>query len=254
MRRVRPWKGHFAGYPRRTTRVAGVSVDPLALVEELDRATDRLLTTVEKLPPEDVAEPSLLPGWTRGHVLTHLARQADAMGNLYAWVRTGVVTPAYASPEARNAAIEAGAGRPLAEQLSDLREASAKLATAAHTLTAQEWTTSLDLADGPQVAARFPWRRLREVEVHHVDLAAGYAPADWPEWFALHLLHEVAGGLRGVDLTLEVAGLTHPVPVGAGGPVVAGAAADLAAWLTGRSPGTGVTPAGGTLPALPAWI
>ncbi len=233
-----------------------MSVDPLALVEELDRANDRLLTSAEKLPPESVAEPSLLPGWSRGHVLTHLARQADALLNLFTWVRTGVVTPAYASVAARAADIEAGSGRPLDEQLADLRESCARLQSAGRDLPVEAWAVQLELPDGPQVAARIPWRRLREVEVHHVDLLAGYTPADWPESFAHRLLHEVAGGLNGIDLTLRVTGIGHPVLVGAGGDtVVAGSAADLAAWLTGRASGTGlVVPDGGALPTLPAWI
>jgi len=236
--------------------VTGVSVDPLVLVDELDRSTDRLLSAVEKLPAESVPEPSLLPGWTRGHVLTHLARQADALLNHYTWVRTGVETPAYASAEARAADIEAGAGRPLGEQLDDLRASCDRLSSTAHSLSAEEWGRSIALHEGPQVAARFPWRRLREVEVHHVDLLIGYTPADWSESFAHRLLHEVTSGLQGLDLTLDVAGLGHPVHVGAGGDtVVAGSAADLAAWLTGRSPGTGLTtPDGSALPTLPSWM
>ena len=49
----------------------------------------------------------LLPGWTVGHVLTHVARNADAYTNLLTWARTGVETPAYASPEAREALLRA---------------------------------------------------------------------------------------------------------------------------------------------------
>jgi maleylpyruvate isomerase len=233
-----------------------VSVDPLDLVDELDRANERLFTSVAKLPDDlAVAAPSLLPHWTRGHVLTHLARQADAMVNLFTWVHTGVETPAYASPQARAEGIAAGAGRPLAEQVADLRASSDRLMATCRETTAEEWTRHLDLPDGTQVAARLPWRRLREVEVHHVDLLTDYEPGDWPEAFAHRLLHEVAAGLTGVDLTLEVAGIGHPVLIGSGGTLVAGSAATLAAWLTGRSDGYDLTvPGGGALPTLPAWI
>ena len=47
------------------------------------------------------AKPSSLPDWTRAHVLTHVARNADAMVNLVTWARTGVPTPAYPSPDER---------------------------------------------------------------------------------------------------------------------------------------------------------
>ena len=46
------------------------------------------------------AAPSALPGWSRAHVLTHVARNADAMINLLTWARTGVPhlpTPATSS-------------------------------------------------------------------------------------------------------------------------------------------------------------
>src|ERR1022692_5071277 len=53
--------------------------------EWLDRigaATDRLLAAADLLTDPGVREPSLLPGWTRGHVLSHPARNADGLGNL----------------------------------------------------------------------------------------------------------------------------------------------------------------------------
>jgi maleylpyruvate isomerase len=231
-----------------------VTADPLVLVDEVDRATTRLLDSVGRLPASAVGEPSLLPGWSRGHVLTHLARHADAMVNLFTWVHTGRRTPAYASPQARAEGIEAGAGRPLTEQLADLRNSADRLARAAHDLPADQWAVELPLEHGPQVAARLPWRRLREVEVHHVDLVVGYTQADWPESFAHRLLHEVADALDGLDLSLRVDGLGHPMTLGAGGPVVSGSAANLSAWLAGRSPGTGLTAESGSLPELPEWM
>jgi maleylpyruvate isomerase len=227
----------------------------LALLGEVDRATARLLETAAGLDP-DPGAPCLLPGWTRGHLLTHVARNADAMRNLITWAATGVVTPAYPSREHRNAGIEAGSGRPWEVLLADVRDSSARFAEAAGELSVDAWLTELDLPDGRHPAAVVPWRRLREVEVHHVDLAAAYTPKDWPESFAHRVLHEVAGGLEGVSLTLRPDGLGHLVPVGDGGPPeVRGPAYALAAWLAGRSAGTDLTvePAG-TLPTIPEWI
>src|SRR6266568_3680678 len=82
--------------------------DPGELQARLAGATDRLLATAAG----QAREPSLLPGWSRGHVLVHLARNADGLRNLLIWARTGVVTPQYPSQQARDDAIEAGAGRP----------------------------------------------------------------------------------------------------------------------------------------------
>ncbi|OLE21595.1 MAG: maleylpyruvate isomerase [Actinobacteria bacterium 13_1_20CM_3_71_11] len=231
-----------------------MSTDPLVLLAEVDRATARLLATAAALDG-DPAAPSPLPGWTRGHVLTHVARNADGLTNLLTWARTGVVTPQYASLDKRNADIEAGAARPLDALVADVRSSAERFAEAATALDAASWAFLLDLPRGPKPAALVPWWRLREVEVHHVDLAAGYLAADWPESFAHRLLHEVAGDLTGVSLTVQADGLGHPVPVGSGGPpTVSGPAYALAAWLIGRSPGDklAVSPAG-PLPALPDW-
>ena len=69
-----------------------MSADPLVLLDDVERATSRLLATAGSLDA-DPSAPSLLPGWTRGHVLTHVARNADSLVNLLTWARTGVVTP-----------------------------------------------------------------------------------------------------------------------------------------------------------------
>src|SRR5260370_38967831 len=80
--------------------------------DQVDDATQRMLKTASTLSDEEVRQPSLLPGWTRGHVLAHLAGNADALRNLLIWARTGVKAPAYASQQARDEAIEAGGGTP----------------------------------------------------------------------------------------------------------------------------------------------
>lgn len=228
---------------------------------EVDRATDRLLDTVGRLPDADVSGPSLLPGWTRGHVLVHLARNADGLTRLLDWARTGVPTPQYAGREARHAEIEAGAGRPAADHLADLRETVARFAAAAEAMPPGAWATVLQ-TNPPQPAAAVVWRRLREVEVHHVDLAAGYGTTDWPDGFSHRLLHEVVAGLRDRSdvptLTLHATDLGHDLAVGRdhdNRPTVTGRAHALAGWLIGRAPGDSLTvDPPGALPEPPTWM
>ena len=104
-------------------------------------------------------------------------------------------------------------------------------------------------------------RRLNEVEIHHVDLGAGYRAADWPAQFAAELLDAVAGDFADEEspaVTDREHELGSLVPVGPAGPVpdrtINGPDWLLAAWLVGRSAGDGLTvePAG-PLPPLPAW-
>src|SRR6476660_6696260 len=96
----------------------------LTLQAELAASTARFLATAASLTEDDVAAPSLLPGWSRGHVLAHVAGNADSHINLLTWARTGVETPQYPTGAAREAGIEAGAGRTPAEHVAELAAAN----------------------------------------------------------------------------------------------------------------------------------
>ena len=63
---------------------------------------------------DDARAASLCEGWTRGHVLTHVARNADGLAALVRSAVDGTGETMYASPEQRDADIEAGADRPVA--------------------------------------------------------------------------------------------------------------------------------------------
>ena len=233
-----------------------MSVDPLVLMTDVEQATDRLLRTAEGMDDGQVAGPSLLPGWTRGHVLTHLARQADAISNLLTWARTGVETPAYPSAQARADDIEAGAGRKIAEQVADIRGAHEKMADAAAAMTGEAWTFVIPTRGQP--AAALPWVRLREVEVHHVDLALAYTSEEWSDGFALRLLREIVGGSAAPDMVLRPYGLAHPLTIGTptdASPTIGGPTRALAAWLAGRGDGADLTVSpDGKLPTPGAWM
>jgi maleylpyruvate isomerase len=53
--------------------------DPAPDSATLDEATTALLTTATALSDADLQAPLRLPGWTRGHVLTHLARNTPVL-------------------------------------------------------------------------------------------------------------------------------------------------------------------------------
>ena len=228
-------------------------------LEEIDHATNRVIRTAARLTDADIGAPSLLPGWTRGHVLAHIARHADSTVNLLTWARTGVETPQYASPQARDAEIERGSARPVRAQVADLEQSAERLRTAITAMPAAAWQAVVRNRAGRWLPARdLLWARLREVEVHHVDLDAGYAPARWPAAFVTGLLAEVVTDFSRRD---DIAAIRLRTPdqemvVGVGEPrvTVAGASYALAAWLIGRSDGADLTvdPAG-RVPRLPAW-
>ncbi|MEV4881082.1 maleylpyruvate isomerase family mycothiol-dependent enzyme [Streptomyces cyaneofuscatus] len=214
-------------------------------------ATDRLLSEAGKWDNAALAEPSRLPGWSRGHVLAHLSRNADALGN----VLRGL--PMYASSETRDADIETGAARPLAEQLADFEASAGRFAAVAD--EPADWSRTVTLRNGvTDSASRVPFRRLIELEIHHVDLDVGYELEDLPAEFTereIVFLTDRFGGHPDVPATTVTAedGRTWATGGGADGPAVTvrGTAAGLLGWLAGRRDGSALAVTGGALPALP---
>lgn len=155
------------------------------LNDQIDLATQRLLGTARILTEPDLRAPSLLPGWTRAHILAHLARGADAMRNLLGGARSGQDRPAYASAEARQADIEQGAGLSPKELTADLADSAMAWRTVARQLPDDAWQVPVRILDSaPFPADQLLTGRLVEVELHHCDLGAGYGPTDWPAAFA----------------------------------------------------------------------
>lgn len=245
-----------------------VSSDTTAMLQMLETSADSLGRSAAELDDEHVLAPSALPGWTRGHVLTHLARNADALVNLLSWARTGVETPMYPSRQVRDEEIETGAGRPAAEQRADVADSQARFMAAAAEMTDADWRATVrfggDHREG--TADLVPWLRLVEVELHHVDLDVGYTPAHWAVPFVSRQLARTVEDRRLRDdtppMTLRATDDDVEYTLGQDGPVVSGPQAALLAWLTGRSPGAGLSvhpddgsgaPTGGSLPALAPW-
>ncbi|TGB15284.1 maleylpyruvate isomerase family mycothiol-dependent enzyme [Streptomyces sp. MZ04] len=212
-------------------------------------ATDRLLTAAAKLNNDSTAEPSRLPGWTRGHVLAHLARNADALVNVLAG------RPMYVSGEARDADIERDAPRPLAEQLDDVRESATRFE--AQAAIPADWSRTIEMRNGvTDSASRVPFRRWVEVELHHVDLGIGYELEDLPQEFVQREIAFLAARFSGnADVPpTRITDGTHAWSTGREGEpevAVSGSAPDVVGWLSGRRSGVALTAGGGLLPALP---
>jgi maleylpyruvate isomerase len=160
-------------------------------------ATQRLLGDTIAVSDEDWRAPSRLPGWSRGHVATHIARQADGLVRLTEWARTGERQDMYASAEQRAAEIEQGSGRTGLELQIDLDTSAGRLGDAFEAMDeARAWEAVVELRGGLKVPARLlPLARLLEVVVHHVDLDIGFefdrienTTAEWLlEWCAFRL-------------------------------------------------------------------
>jgi maleylpyruvate isomerase len=225
------------------------------LIDELPSATRRLLAAAEQLTDTEVRRPSRLPGWTVGHVLSHVARNADAFGNLCDWARTGVPKPMYASAESREADIAAGAARPAVVQAEDLAAASSRLQEKFRSLPDAAWKAAVTWPSGKTLTAdQIVVARLNEVEVHHVDLSLGYSFDEIPAETRDALLGYASARWQaelGVVLRSTDTPWSSPADT-ADARIISGGSAALLGWVLGRTDGTTLT-YDGTLPVLPAW-
>ncbi|MEX3104574.1 maleylpyruvate isomerase family mycothiol-dependent enzyme [Streptomyces sp. V2] len=222
-------------------------------VRDLDsvrEATERLLSAVAELDNASVAEPSRLPGWSRGHVLAHLARNADALVNVLGG------RPMYATAEVRDADIERDAPRALEVHLADLRASNARFLAAG--AAPADWSRTVVLRNNTEdSASRIPFRRWAEVELHHVDLGIGYGLKDLPEDFTAREIAFLADRYAGLDAVppTRLTDGTRAWRTGRAADVpevtVSGSGAELLGWLAGRSGESAPVADGGLLPTLP---
>ena len=230
-------------------------------LDEMAGSTDRLLQTVDGLDDPALREPSLLPGWTRGHVLTHLARNADGFVNLVLSARDGQPREMYAGGAAgRQAEIDAGADRHIGDVRMDLSDSAERLLEAfAGGFDPEARDREVTMNSGASAYGwEIPLLRVREVEIHHVDLDAGYTPDDWSAQFATRTLDQLSPFFRDArDCpvgTLVATDADGRWEVAADGPALIGPTTELVAWLTGRRDGSALSIDGaGVVPAAPRW-
>jgi maleylpyruvate isomerase len=169
----------------------------MELIEGVRAAHERLHATVAELTESTVRQPSRLPGWTVGHVLTHLARNADSVVRRLEAAAGDRLVDQYA-PGTREAEIETGAHRSAAGIAADVLSADAAVERLLATLPDEVWDRPVRRsgADGGTVPAhRLLYSRWREVEVHHVDLGLAYTAADWPAELVELMLPGLVAGL-----------------------------------------------------------
>lgn len=220
-------------------------------VEAVIQAHAALDKAVAGLDDRQVAEPSALPGWSRGHVLAHLTDNARMFTRLAEHALRGELVATYdGGTDERNAIIEANAGRGAAEHRAELATHTAHLEAVWARTGDGDWTRPVTFRDADLAATVHC--RWREAWIHLVDLDVGVSPADWPEALACHaidfLLCRLPAGTR-----LHAQDVDRQWSLGDGtGIVVIGQVRDLAAWLAGRAPGVPPVAEEG-LPALGPW-
>ncbi|MFC6259074.1 maleylpyruvate isomerase family mycothiol-dependent enzyme, partial [Kocuria oceani] len=151
--------------------------DPTRLhtdLSRLGRETDSFLATAESLSAEELAAPSLCGGWSRAHVVAHLASNGRALVRLVDWAVTGREQRPYASPEARNREIDELAALPREELLRRTRESADYFAEQSERLGGDLAVDEVHMHGKRIPALAVVALRNSEIVVHHHDL-----DADW---------------------------------------------------------------------------
>lgn len=225
----------------------------------VERETQRLVGTAERLTDGEVSAPSLCKGWTRAHVLTHLARNAEGIARASRAATSESGETMYAGLTERDDDIEAGAHRLASELAADVRDTAAALGPElARVHPRQLHGVRVERTPGGPTfwAANLPFMRLREVVVHHIDLDAGFGfedldrpdLAEVADLFLRDAVARLAAADDPPDLTLRTdIGDEHVV--GDGASVVTGTRGALLRWVL-RQDQTGVS-SDTPLPHLP---
>jgi maleylpyruvate isomerase len=256
---------------------------PATDIEAVRVATRRILRTVTDLTDEQAAAKSLLPGWSRAELLTHLARNADGGAGIAQAAARAEIGMQYPGGQHQRAAdIAAGRGATAAVLVADLRRSCDALMESWQQLPDDAWDRPGLSLTGQRTQRGWVWARWREVEVHHIDLDLGYSSAEWTVAFVSRGLDDAFTDLASRaharrspgDINVRVETTDHDrawiVRIradvttverddNATAPVdgtVTGWGCDVLAWLYGRDPnGAGLT-ANGDLAGvhLPEWF
>ncbi len=178
--------------------------------EQVRAAQERFDAAVADLTEAEARQGSRLPDWTVGHVLTHVARNADSHRRRADAAIEGRVVDQYRGGFAGRAAeIDAGARRPAAVLVEDVLESADALESAWDRVPASAWEQiSRDVGGTERALRELPARRWQELEVHVVDLGLAVGYDDWDDEF-------VAWGLERVRPTMPArlpAGASAPSP------------------------------------------
>lgn len=221
----------------------------------------RLMFTLKAFDDESALEPSLLPEWSRAHVLAHLARQAESQERMLRGLMRDEHIPQYSGGAAgRRKAINESARQGAQALVDDYRSCSEGLFSVWQAMPDDLWDHSVHTLRGVVDAATTAWVRWHELEVHHVDLGLEFTQADWPAAYVttalgrlMPSLTERAGGKvpagrwvvevtdREGAWTIETAGPDGPTIDGAvdaeadADARVRGPAHAILAWILGRS-------------------
>jgi maleylpyruvate isomerase len=225
------------------------------LLELLESGTRRLIRTVDAMPDDQWAQPSLLPGWSRAHVVAHLTLNAEGLSGALEGVHEGRPVPMYATQEARDDDIADLATTAPSSLRDRFLGSTTVIGESVEELADNLASATIERTPGGRTftAGDVGTMRVREVEIHHADLGLDYTAADWSDDFVVLLLDSRAPGHDGEGFVAHATDLDRTWTFGTGGPTVSGVGSALAWWVTGRGSGDGLTSDDGRVPRMEPW-
>ncbi len=210
------------------------------LIDRLQAAADNVSAKIQGLNDADVVVPTELSGWTRGHVLAHIAHVSNAVARQVEYALRGERIEFYDGGQGgRTQAIEMQAGHCAAEHRDYLSAAFTRAFLVLDNLDESQWTLPVSYRDGDvRGVALAYWR---ELVIHLTDLQLGRGPETWSKEFCLYLVEFLSARVP-AELRLKLLPLgLAPLTIGAGSQAVSvsGMLTDIVAWLAGRTPTLG---------------
>jgi maleylpyruvate isomerase len=243
-------------------------IDPIDALPIVRAAQHHVLLLLERLDAEASRAPSLLPGWSRAHLVTHLARNADAQRGMLEGALRGEVVQMYpGGAEQRQRDIDAGANRSVDELVDDYRTSAERLERTWDLMDHEAWARSVHARSGIKPATSTIRVRWQELELHSVDLGLDRSVEDIDPRLIAVLLPDLVVGLPSrLSEHPPTIIVEHPLLEGGAATVlgspdelrtVSGSPAAVLSWLLGRPfdrsqlqvDGSASTP-----PALAAWM
>jgi len=204
---------------------------------ELTAVTQRLLGDTIALADSDWQELTLLSGWSRAHVATHLAHHGTMLAEMAAEIVSTHETIVWRGSQT-DADLNLGARQGAVGLQEALDQSSAGLMAAFDMMDDCAWATSIRSSQGPLPASVLVLDRLNEVVLHHIDLKLGFDFADIDPSLLRTLvqwnLFRTAPRFSQVRLTI-ITDEGFSAAVGTGATItVRGNESNLLGWLTGR--------------------
>ncbi|WP_051023331.1 maleylpyruvate isomerase family mycothiol-dependent enzyme [Nocardia pneumoniae] len=221
------------------------------VVRQVKSIHERERTLIASIGEDSARANSVLPGWTRGHVLSCRLAFLRAAHRQVRHAMTGSSVDFYdGGRPGREAEIAARAHEPADRLVAELTRATSALDETWSALGPSDWDLPANYRE-PCTLTSVLYGSWREAEIHCVDYDLGYSPNSWSPSFCAHLFEfltpRIPAGIQ-VDLIAHEGGTWK---LGTGEPVeIRGALTDLAAWLSGRAPQSPVESSSGELPTL----